>query len=58
MENTLFQWILNFTREISNVGNWLITPLDYLNISPLGLFTVSGLSIVVGWHVVRLLIGG
>ena len=55
MDNTLFNWLFDFMRELCNIGNWFIQPLPYINISPISLFTISGFNIVIGLHIVHLL---
>jgi len=57
MEN-LFNFLLNIISIIASFGSWLTTPLEYINISPLALFSVGGITIIIGVHLVRLFIGG
>lgn len=61
MENTLFKWLLDIPQTIASFGNWLVSPLakGYIDISPLALLSVAGVSIIVviiGVHIVRLFI--
>lgn len=58
MDSTLFNWILDVTRSLTTLGNWLISPLPYLNVSPLGLFTPTMLTVLIGYHALRLVVGG
>lgn len=57
MENTIFQFILDFIVTLTQFGSWLSTDLPGLGISPLGLFTFGGITVLVGFLVVRLVIG-
>lgn len=61
MEQTLFNFILEIPRVISLFGTWLVSPISekYLNISPLGLLGIGGVSfivILISVHVVRLFV--
>lgn len=55
---TLFNFLLNIIQVVASFGQWLITPLEHINMSPLALFSVAGISIIIGIHLVRLFIGG
>lgn len=55
---TLFNFLLNILVTIAHFGHWLITPLEYINMSPLALFSVAGITLIIGIHLVRLFIGG
>lgn len=54
----LFSWCLDLLNQFSVFLNWLSTPLDVIGISPLMIFTFSGLTLIIGFHVLRLVIGG
>lgn len=61
MEQTLFDFILDIPKFVSLFATWLLNPINetYLNISPLGLFSVAGFSIFIGIiaiHIVRLFV--
>lgn len=61
MADSLFNWLLGIPQTIASFGEWLTTPLKegYIDISPLALFSVAGVSIIVviiGVHIVRLFI--
>ena len=58
MDRTLFNWILSLPGEFAKFGSWLTTPLPNLNISPLAIFGLTGLTIIVGFLIVRLVVGG
>ena len=58
MEQTLFNWLLNLITEFGKFGNWLTTPLEYINLPPLAIFGFSGLTLLIGIHLIRLFIGG
>lgn len=61
MENTLFEWLLGIPQTIASFGNWLVSPLasGYIDISPLALLSVAGVSVLIALivvHIVRLFI--
>lgn len=58
MEQTLIYWLLSLLTEFAKFGNWLTSPLPYINLSPLAVFSFSGLVIVIGFLLVRLVVGG
>ena len=58
MENTLFQWLFDMLGEFAKFGNWIVTPLPYLNVSPLALFGFGGITLLIGFLLVRLVVGG
>lgn len=55
---TLFNFLLNILVSIAQFGQWLITPLEYINMSPLAIFSVAGITTIIGIHLIRLFIGG
>lgn len=55
---TLFKWLLDLPRAFGDVGNWLITPLPYINLAPLAVIGIGGLTAIVAVKVVRLFVGG
>lgn len=58
MEQELVQWMYNLIFEFAKFGGWLTTPLDYINITPLEMFGYTGLLIIIGYLLVRLVVGG
>lgn len=58
MESNLINFLLNFIKELAKFGGWLLEPLPYLNISPIMLFSFSGLTLLIGFLLVRLVVGG
>lgn len=54
----LWSWVINLPLVFAQFFEWLTTDLPYLNISPLSLFTFSGLTILIGFLLVRLVVGG
>lgn len=58
MVSTLINWLLSLITEFAKFGSWLTTDLPYINISPLGLFSFTGISLLLGFLLVRLVIGG
>ena len=57
MEN-LFSWILNLTNVTAQFFTWLTSNLPYTNFSPLSLFSLGGLTFLIGFHALRLFVGG
>lgn len=54
-------FLLGIPETVASFSDWLIEPIDstFLNISPLALFSVAGVAIIIGIiavHVVRLFI--
>ena len=58
MVNELVKWITNLIPEFVKFGAWLTTPLQYVNLSPLALLGFTGLTIIIGYLLARLVIGG
>lgn len=58
MENTLFQWLLDLPATFAQFGEWLITPLPYINIAPLAIIGVAGISLIISLLAFRLVVGG
>ena len=54
----LLDFLLSILTRLAQFSNWLITPLDYINLSPLALLSVAGITTIVAIHLVRLFIGG
>lgn len=58
MENVLITWLLDLIREFAKFGTFLTQDLPYIGISPLSLFSFTGLTILIGFLLYRLVIGG
>ena len=58
MERTLFQWLLDLPKVFSQFGEWLITPLPYINMAPLAIISVAGITAIIALLALRLVIGG
>lgn len=62
MYQQLIDWVLNIPQVVASFGSWLIEPIKegyFNNVSPLGLFSIAGVSIIIaiiGVHVVRLFV--
>lgn len=56
--DTLWQWVINLPLVFVEFFKWLTSDLPYLNMSPLALFTFGGLTILIGFLLVRLVVGG
>ena len=59
MSEILFEWLLNIPQYLGEFSSWLTSPINekYINISPLGLFTIGGSAIllsIITIHVLRL----
>lgn len=60
MEKTLFDLLLNIPSYVATFTDWLMQPLPYVNISPLGLFGIGGGAVIIaiiGFHLLHLVIG-
>lgn len=57
MEN-LWNWVINLPLVFTEFLSWLTVDLPYINMSPLALFSVGGLTIIIGFLLVRLVVGG
>lgn len=57
MAGELWKWVLQLPRGFAAFGTWLVTPLDYINVAPLALFGVGAIAVIVGFKVVRLVVG-
>lgn len=55
---TLFDFFLNLVNVFAQFTTWLTTDLPYLNMAPLALFSFTGITLVLGFHIVRLVVGG
>lgn len=58
MTNNLWNWLTSLITEFAKFGEWLINPLPYINISPLMLFSFTGLTALIALLLVRLVLGG
>lgn len=58
MDTTLFDWLLSLIYEMSYFSTWLTSQLPLINISPLALFGYTGITLLISWHLTRLIIGG
>jgi len=57
MEN-LWQWVINLPLVFTQFFSWLTTDLPYINLSPLALFSFGGLTALIVFLLVRLVVGG
>lgn len=58
MVNTLWTWITGLITEFSKLGTYLTWQVPYINMSLLGILSVGGIIAILGFLVVRLVIGG
>lgn len=56
--DTLFNFLLGLVNTFAQFTTWLTTDLPVLNMAPLAIFSFTGLTIILGYHVVRLVVGG
>lgn len=57
--DAIVSFLLEIPQAVGLIAKWLVEPINtqYLNISPLGLFGVAGVGVIItliGIHVVRL----
>ena len=57
-----YKMFLNFAyqliKEFASFGEFLTTKLPYINITPLAIFSVTGISAILVFVVMRLVVGG
>lgn len=58
MFETLGSWLVELPQLFAKFGEWLTDPLPYINVSPLAVFSVAGVSVLLGFKLVRLVVGG
>lgn len=51
-------WIINLPLVFTGFIEWLTDELPYIHVSPLGLFSVAGITALISILLVRLFIGG
>jgi len=56
--NAVLDWVIKLPQAFAQFGQWLIEPLPYINIAPLALFSVAGITAIVALKAVRLAVGG
>lgn len=54
----IFDFFLGLVNSFAQSLTWLTTTLPVINLSPLDLLTFNGIVVVIGFLVVRLVIGG
>lgn len=52
----LFKYLLDLTYFVAQLGSWLTTPLDFINITPLEFFTVGGFGVILVLHIIHLVV--
>ena len=58
MENTILSWLFGLIGEFAKFGSWLTTDLPYIHLPPLAIFGFSGLVAIIGFKLLRLVVGG
>lgn len=56
--DSLWNWLINLPLEFAKFGAWLTEDLPYINMSPLVVFSFTGLTVLVVILLVRLVVGG
>lgn len=54
----LFDFFLGLINSFATGLTWLTTALPYIGISPLDCLTFTGIEIIIGFLLVRLVVGG
>lgn len=54
----LWNWVIQLPTAFVGFFEWLTQPLPYLEMPPLALFSVAGITILIGFLLVRLVVGG
>ena len=55
-EINFLNWVFRLPVELAKFSNWLLTPLEVINMSPLAILSVGGISLIIGVHIVRLFV--
>ena len=58
MVSTLWTWLSGLLTEFAKFGTWLTQPLPYINLAPIMIFSFTGITIILGFLLVRLVVGG
>lgn len=56
--NDLVKWLMQLPQTFAQFGNWLVTPVEHIGISPLMLFGVTGITAIIALKAFRLTVGG
>lgn len=52
----VWEWVTNALQEMAKFGQWLMSPLQGLNMSPLAIIgSVAGITVIVGFLVLNLI---
>jgi len=54
----LFNWMLGLVDTFLQFGSWLSQPLPLINLTPLALIGFTGITLVIGFLIARLVVGG
>ena len=54
----LFDFFLGLINSFATALTWLTTDLPYLGLSPLDCLTFGGIQLIIGFLVIRLVVGG
>lgn len=54
----MFNWLLEMFQKLGDLTNFITTPMQYIGVTPLYLFTLSSLGVLLGVHLIRLFVGG
>lgn len=54
MEQNIFNWVISIPRVLSQFTSWLFTKLPYINLTPISIFTLTGISVILVFHLIKL----
>ena len=58
MLQSLVSWLFGLFEQFSLLGTWLTTDLPHIDLAPLELISYAGITFIIGFLIVRLVIGG
>lgn len=56
--NALVDWLVKLPQMFGQFGSWLVEPLPYIEMPPLALFGVAGITAIIALKAFRLAVGG
>lgn len=54
MEQNIFDWVISIPCVLSQFTSWLFTKLPYINLTPISIFTLTGISAILVFHLIKL----
>lgn len=58
MYENIIDFILDVPSRLGQFSTWLFQPLPYIDIPPLMIFSITGVGILLTFHLIRLVVGG